>query len=177
MDNLEWLHKHMRKQRSGSPQKSPADITSIFPSAGDGVASRDGQGALDLVYQAAEVVRSIEDRANEFETHVRDVAEKAVEKLKLAERRIQELELQQREAEACIIEVRAKLQQAGEALQEERARVLAAENQLPELELRARLAEARAEEYQKTLARIEDTIRTEILRQRPSVSNRSNAAA
>lgn len=48
------------------------------------------------------------------------LAEKAVEKLLLAERRILELEKQQREAEASINEARVKLQQVGEDLQKER---------------------------------------------------------
>jgi chromosome segregation ATPase len=87
------------------------------------------------------------------------------------------LEKQQQAAEAWIEEARAKLHQAGKRLQEERSRVLVAENQLPALETRARLAEAQAEEYEKTLAHIEDAIRTEILRQEPRVSGRRNAAA
>jgi chromosome segregation ATPase len=176
MENLEWLHKHPRNHLSGSPQRN-SDTISNFPSARDAAPTRDGRAALDLVYQAAEVVRSIEERANEFESHARDLAEKAVAKLSLAEKRIQELETQQLAAEAGINDARVKLHEAAEAVKRERARVVAAENKLPELEMRARLAEARAEECQKTIASIEDAIRTEILRRGSSVSVRSNAAA
>jgi chromosome segregation ATPase len=177
MDNLEWLQRRRSNHFSGSPQRDPIDAISRFSSVDSASAAPDGRLALDLVYQAATVVRSLEDRANEFGIHAREMAEKAVEKLKLADKRIQELENQQREVEACLNEARIKLQKAGEALQTERARVLATESKLPELEQRARSAEARANECEKTLARIEDAIRTEILRQGPAASSRSSAAA
>lgn len=43
--------------------------------------------------------------------------------------------------------------------------------------MRAKSAEARAEECEKTIARIEDAIRIEILKQKPAASTPSNAAA
>jgi DNA repair exonuclease SbcCD ATPase subunit len=177
MENLEWLHKHMRTRLSGAPHRNPYATISSLPDVRDNAtATRDGRAALDLVYEAAEVVRGLEARAKEFENHARDLAEKAYEKLKLAETRIHELEAQQRAVEACLNGAREKLHEAAEALKRERARVAAAENQLPELEMRARTAEARAEECEKTLAGIEDAIRIEILKQRPPASYPSNAA-
>lgn len=178
MENLERLHERTRSRLSGVPQRDPSATTWNFSGVYDNAAAtRHGRATLDLVYQAAEVLRDLEARANEFENHARDLAEKAYAKLKAAEARIQELEVQQRTAESCLNSARDKLHEAAEALRRERARVAAAENRLPELEMRARSAEARAEECERTMASIEDAIRIEILKQRPSDSNLSNEAA
>jgi chromosome segregation ATPase len=177
MDNLDWLNKHMRDHLSNSVQIEPGDKVFNFPGVATTTTNGDGGTALDLVYQAAEMVRSIENRANEFETRARGLAEEATEKLKLAERHIHDLETQQRAAETCIQQAHLKLQEAGEALKRERARVQAAENRLPQLEMRARSAEARAQECENALSRIEDAIRTQILGQRPPASKKSSMAA
>ena len=63
-----------------------------FQSAPRMAYTSDGGAALDLVYQAAEAVRDIEDRAYETEQHARGIAKEATEKLQLAEKRIEELE-------------------------------------------------------------------------------------
>ena len=97
--------------------------------------------ALELVSQAAEVVKGIEDRANEIESYARNIAERAAERLWIAEQRIQELEAERRAAEACISEAHAKIERAEQALQLERARVKAAEDQLGEIILRPRTAD------------------------------------
>jgi chromosome segregation ATPase len=175
MDNLEWLHKHMRDHLATSARTEPDYRILNFPNVTSGTTKRDGGAALDLVYQAAEMVRNIETRANEFESRARGLAEEATEKLQLAERHIQDLEAQQGAAETCIQQAHLKLQEAGEALKRERARVQAAETRLPELEMRARNAEARAQECESALSRIEDAIRTQILRQGAPASNKSAA--
>jgi chromosome segregation ATPase len=177
MDNLDWLQNHMRDHLSGSSRIETSDRILNFPNVSSATTSKDGGAALDLVYQAAEMVRSIENRANEFENRARGLAEEATAKLKLAEEHIQQLEAQQRAAQTCIKQAHLQLQEAGEALKRERARVQAAENRLPQLEMRARSAEARAQECENALNRIEDAIRTQILRQGPAASNKSTVAA
>lgn len=178
MDNLEWLHKHMRDHLADSARTEPDYRVLNFPNVPPAVTTnRDGGVALDLVYQAAEMVRSIETRANEFESRARGLAEEATGKLKLAEKHIHDLEARQTAAETCIQQAHLKLQEAGEALKRERARVQAAENRLPQLEMRARSAEARAQECEIALSRIEDAIRTQILRQGPPASNKSAVVA
>lgn len=97
----------------------------------------DGGAALDLVFQAAEAVRDIEDRAYETEQHARTIAERAVEKLRIAEECIRYLEAQQQAAQARISETNIEIQIVREALKHERFRVAAAENQLRELKVRA----------------------------------------
>jgi len=181
MDNLEWLNKHMRDHLSNSARIELDDRVLSFPVASAATSrngeTRDGETALELVYQAAEMVRGIENRATEFESRARGLAEQANEKLKLAERHIHDLEVKQQAAETCIQQAHLKLQEAGEALKRERARVQAAENRLPQLEMRARSAEARAQECERALSRIEDAIRTQILGQEAPAAARSTVVA
>ena len=176
MDNLEWLREHMRNHISGSAPMEATKGVLRFRGA-PAPATRDSGATLDLVYQAAEMVKGIEDRANEIGTYARSIAERASEKLQLAEKRIQELEAERRAADACISEARARIEDAEEALRLERSRVKAAEDQLGQLESRARAAELRADESENALTRIEDAIRTQLLRQGRAGSKKSAAAA
>jgi chromosome segregation ATPase len=177
MENLEWLHKHLQTHLPNSARIEPTDRVLSFPSSTPSNTNRDGGAALDLVHQAAEMVRSIENRANEFESHARGLAEEATERLQRAEKHIQDLEAKQRATDAAIQKAYLMLQEAGETLKKERARVEVAENKLPQLEMRARSAEARAQECENALSRIEDAIRSQILRQGSSVFNKSPAVA
>jgi len=177
MDDLEWLQKHMRDHLTKSARGERSERVLRFPGAPPATAGKDGRAALSLVYQAAEVVRSIEDRANEVESRARSLAEEAIEQLRSAEQRIEELETKQRTAEAYIDEANMRLQEAEEALKVERSRVKAAENQLPRLEMRARAAEARAIECENALSRIEEAIRTQILKQGRPAAGRPAVAA
>lgn len=177
MDNLEWLHKRMRSQLSGSPRlERAADAISEFPSHASEPPARRGRTALDLVDQAAELVRNIEGHAHDIESRARMLAEDAIKKLESAEKQIQLLEQKQAAAEAYIHDIKAKFEEAREALANERARVQATENLLPQLEMRARTAEARAEECEGALARIETAIRTKILKEESSARRRAHAA-
>ena len=87
MNDMEWLD-HV----SDTGPIAPTEGADALASA----ATRDGGVALDFIRQAAEVLRGIEDRAYETERHVRGIAEEAIEKLRLAEKRIEELEAKQR---------------------------------------------------------------------------------
>ncbi|MGH6672648.1 MAG: hypothetical protein ACRECV_11850 [Xanthobacteraceae bacterium] len=166
MDNLEWLHKRMRNQFSGpTPIERAAEGLSGFPRRPATAIPPRGRTALDLVEQAAELVRSIEDNATDIETRARSLAEDAIKRLQASEKQIQALEEKHAAAEAHINDVNARLQEAGEAFEKERARVQAAEDLLPRLEMRARAAEARAEECENALSRIEFAIRTKILKE------------
>ena len=115
----------------------PTEVGLVFPCSPRTAFTSDGGAALDLVYQAAEAVRDIEDRAYETEQHARALAERAVEKLRVAEECIRYLEAEQRAAEA-------RIQMAGKALRLERSRVAAAENKLRQLEVRAGMTELHA---------------------------------
>jgi membrane protein involved in colicin uptake len=114
---------------------------------------------LDLVYQAAEVVKGIENQATE--------AEKVFyQKLQVAQKRIEELETDNRTFELCISEACTKLKESDEVARAEKARLQAAERKMCELEMRARTAEAQAKENANAVVRIEEAIRTQLLAKR-----------
>jgi hypothetical protein len=77
---------------SGRPIKAdPIELSEgllHFPSTPPSTATRGCGAAIDLVYQAAELIRGIESHANETEKSFAD----ALQKLQLAEKRIEELE-------------------------------------------------------------------------------------
>lgn len=131
---------------------------------------------MDLIDQAAELVRSIERQAHDIEIRARTLTEDAIKRLQSAEKQIQSLMEMQAGAEAYINELKIKLEEAGEALARERARVEAVENRLPQLEMRARMGWARAEVCENALAQIEDAIRSKILKEESSPRKRANAA-
>jgi chromosome segregation ATPase len=94
--------------------------------------------ALDLVYQVAEMIKSIEHQAGEAESDLRS-------SLQLAQRRIQELETE---------------------LRSERLHLEAAEREMCELEMRVRTAEAKAKEHSNAMAQVTEAIRTQLLENR-----------
>jgi DNA repair ATPase RecN len=121
--------------------------------------TRAGGSALDLVHQAVEVIKGIEDRASAEEGML-------CKKLELAEKRIEELEAELRSAQQCIGEARAKLRESEETSKIDQSRLQAAEKRMCELEMRARTAEGQAKDNSNTLARIEEAIRAQILSKR-----------
>jgi hypothetical protein len=117
----------------------------------------DGQSALDLVYQAAEVVGNLQDRAQQIETHAQTLCRSALERLRLAETRTEAAE---------------------KALNLAESRVASAEAKLSAAEQRTKKAETRARELDQALTLIEQAIRTRLLGERPVdyVSRRDAAA-
>ncbi len=111
--------------------------------------------SLGLVYQAAEIIKGIENQATEAERQARD-----------AENRVQELETELELARAFINETRVKLKEADEAAKVERSRLEAADRKLCQLEMRARTAEAQARENANAVLRIQEAIRSQILANR-----------
>ena len=175
MENLSWLHKHMRSHLSEAPRgrqaKSTTDGASFAPTA----AHSDGRTALELIEQAADLFKNVEEQAQQFETRARALAEGAIQKLQLAEDKIRVLRDDQAAAQTRIAQLHDELQELREALKRERTRVEAAENRLPGLEMRARTAEARAKDFETTLSHIEEAIRTKLLRGGPSAHHRAAA--
>src|SRR6202158_4909369 len=98
-----------------------------------------GTTALNLVYQAAEVFSSMEDHARETEARAQSLCKSAVERLKLARRRIETAERERRE---IINEADCKLQDASRALKQAQSRIVAAEDQLTAVEFRGQAAGA-----------------------------------
>jgi hypothetical protein len=116
--------------------------------------------ALNLVYQAAEVFRSMEDHARETEARSQSLCKSALERLRLAEKRTEAAEQARRE---FIIEAECKLQDASRALEQAQLRIGAAEDRLTAAEFRAQAAEAEAREARQALALVEEAIRRRLL--------------
>jgi chromosome segregation ATPase len=115
--------------------------------------------ALELVNQAVDVIRGLENKASEAQRA-------SYEKLQQAEKRIEELEADLRSAQSCIDEARRKLKQSNEAASLEKSRLEKAERKICALEMRARTAEAQANENASILAQLEEAIRTQLLAKR-----------
>ena len=133
-----------------------------------------GESALDLVYQAADVFRSIEDRAQQTEARAQALCQSAMDKLKLAEMRAEAAERARREV---MVEAECKLQDASRALAQAQSRVEATEDRLTAAEFRAQAAEAEAREAKQALALVEEAIRRRLLCANAEVDSRLNAVA
>ena len=159
-----------KADQSGRPFKADQGKSSErvfnFPGSTPSATSKGRVAALDLVSQAVEVIKGIENHANESEKHVRSIADKAIQRLQLAESRIEELETELQSAQACIREARVKIKESVESANFERSRLEAAERKMCQIEMRARTAEAQAKENANMVARIEEAIRVQILEKR-----------
>ena len=133
-----------------------------------------GRTALNLVYQAAEVFSSMEDHARETEARAKSLCKSAVERLELAEKRVEVAERARRE---IINEADCKLQDASRALKQAQSRIEVAEDRLTAVEFRAQAAEAEARETKKVLALVEEAIRNRLLCASPEAASRLNAVA
>ena len=133
-----------------------------------------GETALNLVYQAAEVFRGIQDKAQETETRAQALCKSAMERLKLAEMRTEAAERARRE---LIVEAECKLQDASRALTQAQSRIEAAEDRLTAMEFRAQAAEAEAREAKQALALVEEAIRRRLLCPSPDAVGRLTAVA
>jgi hypothetical protein len=151
-----WLREciQVTDQDQGAEQE---ETVVAFPRRAIDPVRNDGQSAIDLVYQAAEVVGNLQDHAREIETRAQTLCRGALEKLRLAERRTEAAE---------------------NALNLAESRVVSAEAKLSAAELRAKKAEARARELDQALTLIEDAIRSKLLGESPGtyVSRRGAAA-
>jgi chromosome segregation ATPase len=133
-----------------------------------------GTSALNLVYRAAEVFRSMEDHAREIEDRAQSLCKSALERLEHAEVRTEAAERARRELS---IEAECKLQDASRALEQANSRIIAAEDRLTAVEFRAHAAEAEAREAKQALALVEEAIRRRLLCANPEADSRLSAVA
>jgi phosphoserine aminotransferase len=133
-----------------------------------------GAAALDLVYQAAEVLGSIENHARETEARAQAMCESAAERLQHAKQQIETAERSRRE---IIADAGAKLQDASRALTDAERRIVAAEDKATAAEVRACIAETEAHEAKQALALVEEAIRRRLLCASPETIGELNAVA
>jgi hypothetical protein len=133
-----------------------------------------GATALDLVYQAADVFRGMQDHARETEARAQSLCKSAMERIRFAEMRTEAAERAQRET---IVEAECKLQDASRALDQAQSRIQAAQDRLTAVEFRAQAAEAEAREARQALALVEEAIRRRLLCANPEADSRLSAVA
>lgn len=121
------------------------------------------EAALDLVYQAAEIMQQLEADAAEMEARARSAIDGAAGKLEAAERAIRAAEAERLAAEERVDELGRRAEAAEAELEETQRRLAVTETQLCAMHMRVSSAEARALEAKQALMRIEDAIRTHIL--------------
>jgi DNA repair exonuclease SbcCD ATPase subunit len=137
----------------------------------------EGTAALELVHQAVELIRNLEDRATDAEARAQVIAQQTVDDLEFAKRRVHSAVAQREAALAALEEANVQVQEIEEALR--RAESLLADNevQLSTAELRANTAETRASEKENELMSVEAAIRVHLLDGRPGASRDLAAAA
>src|SRR5260221_14669880 len=109
-NHMQWLQEHMRNHIDGEPSFEPAEKVVSFPRAPAGPVQRQDTDAVDLVYQAADMVRGVQERAAQIEARAEDLVKRAIEKLQIAENRIRSAAVEQRAAEAGLNEAGARIE-------------------------------------------------------------------
>ena len=171
--HTDWLRERMREIVTNSNATNSGDNILNFRHQTSS-AKNPGAAALDLVYQAAELIGDVENFAAEREAHAESLANQAIEKLKIAEERVRSADSARRAAEADITvfkekvekEFNVKLQEIENAMEQAASRIAATEAQLTAAEQQANAAELRATEAENALKRIEAAIQTQILSKR-----------
>jgi len=174
--HTDWLRGYMRDHVANSSMVDSADNILNFQRPPYS-AKNPGAAALDLVYQAAELIGDVDNYAAEKQARAANLAKQAIEKLKIADDRVRSAESVRLTAEAEIKELSDRLREAEKVMEQMASRMAATEAQLSTAEQRAGTAELRANEAEDALKRIEEAIRTQILEKIPSDSRRADRAA
>jgi colicin import membrane protein len=72
-NHMQWLREHMRNHIDGEASVEPAEKVLSFRPAPAGPARSQDTEAVDLVYQAADVVRGAQDRAAQIEARAEEL--------------------------------------------------------------------------------------------------------
>jgi chromosome segregation ATPase len=134
-----------------------------FPGYAAEVSRSGSASALDLVSEAADVIRGIQERAAESEARAKALAESTLEKLQVAVSRIQSAEAARGTAQETLSRLSAKLQGAEQELARTQSRVAATERRLADAERQMLAAETRAVNAEKAVTQIEDAIRRQLV--------------
>ncbi len=181
---MDWLREHMRNHIAASNKLGSAENVLSFKrptkTAMDPAAT-----ALDLVYQAADRIKNINDCSLERQACAEALVEQAIEKLKVADARVKSAELNLRAAQGenkklidrVENEFNIKMQELETLMEQTSARVMAAHAQVSAAEQRTRDAETRASEAENALRRIEEALRTQIFQTRSDGARLSLATA
>jgi len=147
--------------RYKSSTGEPENVLSFASSAPKNPASNNpGPSALDLVHQAAEIFKGMENHARATEARAQSMCEGLAGKLRLAEKQRDTAERARREV---VNELNGKLQDVSRALQQAQSRIVAAEERTVAAEFRAQAVEAKLKKANHELAAVEEAIRKRLL--------------
>jgi hypothetical protein len=168
-----WLQNQMQNHRAAQITVEPPEkILSLrrgpYPSKNPGAA------VLDLVNQAAHLIEDVNNSAAERQACAEALVKQAIEKLMIADARVQAAES---EVRALNVEVKnfrdtmekemiIKMQAVERLIEQANSSIAATEAERSILEQRALNAEKRADEAENALRHIEGAIRTQILEKR-----------
>jgi chromosome segregation ATPase len=175
---MNWLREHMMRDQLANAASSDSGRNVLnFPGDTPSTSRYDASLALDLVSQAAEVIRGIQDRAADSEARAKALAESALEKLQLAEARIHSAEAARGLAQETLSKLSARLHEAERELARTKSRITAAVAQLANAEQHMKAAETRAFNAEKAVNQIEEAIRTQLVGLQKNLTGRSIRAA
>ena len=177
--NSDWFRAYMDDTRPKTSAANSEDNIMNFGLA-PYPAKNPGAAALDLVYQAAELIGDVDNYAAERQARAEALATQALEKLKVADDRVRAADSARRAAEAGMQEfsdrvekqLNGRVQELEKEMERLVPRLASTEGQLAAALQRAKAAELRAKEAENALKRVEETIRTKILEKRLVDSNR-----
>jgi predicted nucleic acid-binding Zn-ribbon protein len=164
---MHWLREHMVGRAASIDSGNLLAFPDRFAAVSDSTAA-----ALDLVSKAAEAIRAIHSEAP-----VGSLTEQAIEKLRIAEARIQSAETARRVAEENLQRANARLGDAERELIRTASRIAAAEAELASAEERIKATEVLAPNAERAFKQKEPAIRAQLIGLGKSKSARSANAA
>jgi chromosome segregation ATPase len=158
------LREHMRDHNSKGPAIDSGNLvkfTERFSASSDSTTA-----IFDLVSEAAEAMRTRQDRATQSEARAELLAEQAMEKLRFAEARIQSAETARRVAEE-------NLQRVNERLEDAASRTRTTEAELARAAEHIKVVEARAFHAERAFSQLDQAIRAQLIGLGKSLAIRS----
>jgi uncharacterized protein (DUF3084 family) len=172
-----WNRRGMRSDVADSSSAELAENILTFQDDLSGPQKVQGALAIQMVHQAAELIRGMEQQAVDIESRAQALAKRVIAELELAKQRLCSAEVERQTSDANINKANLRVHEADIELANAESLIASTEAKLSAAEERADAAEARVKEAEKALIRIEDAIRTHLLGQRPGASSNLAAAA
>jgi chromosome segregation ATPase len=170
---MDRLGEHMRSHITSEDLQDVEENILHFPANTAGYRG----SALELVSQAAGVMKEIQERAAETEASAKGLVDKALEKLRLMGARVHSAETACRDAEEDISKLVARVKELERALAHTTAEKAKAEAQHAEAQKRLTVAEARAVTAENTATQIENLIRIQLMGLQKRLTSRPSRAA
>src|SRR5215470_12418216 len=114
------LREHMRTHPATSAPRDESVVS--FRRDAPNSPEDEGMAALNLVDQAADVIKGIQHRAAQTEAYARSLVDRALDKLELAERHIKSLEAERQTIETTLSKITARIDELEDALQRAESR-------------------------------------------------------